>query len=89
MISPVTAQKIVHDIIRLDDVSLGTMVPDLQRNILSGSSNWVLVKRFFFEIKVMKKGNVSKLSVKALEAVTREQHLKTRGHVFFDIRRQR
>lgn len=75
MISPVTAQKIVHNIMRLDDVSLSTLVIDLQGNILSGGRDWVLAKRFF-ERKVMKKGNVSKSLVQALEVGTREQNQK-------------
>jgi hypothetical protein len=67
MISPVTAQKIVHYIMRIDDVSLSTLVIDLQGNIFSVGGDWVLAKRFFFERKVMKKGNVSKSLVQALE----------------------
>jgi hypothetical protein len=41
MISPVTAQKIVHHIMRLDDVSLSTLVIDLQGNIFSVGGDWV------------------------------------------------
>lgn len=58
---------------RLDDVSLNTLVIDLQGNIFSVGGDWGLVKRLFFERKVMKKGNVSKSLVQALGAGTREQ----------------
>jgi hypothetical protein len=79
MISPVTAQKIVHYIMRIDDVSLSTLVIDLQGNILSTGKDWVLAKRFYFERKVMKKGNVSKSLLQALGAGTREQKQNNRG----------
>lgn len=79
MISPVTAQKIVHYIMRLDDVSLSTLVIDPQDNISSTGKDWVLAKRFFFERKVMKKGNVSKSFVQALGAGTREQKQNNSG----------
>lgn len=78
MISPVTAQKNVHYIMRLDDISLSTLVIDLQDNI-SSTGKEALAKRFFFERKVMKKSNVSKSLVQALEAGTREQKQNNRG----------
>lgn len=64
---------------RLDDVSLSTLAIDLQGNIFSGGGDWVLVKRFFFERKIVKKGNVSKSLMQALEAGTREQKQNNRG----------
>lgn len=79
MISPVTAQKIVHYIMRLDDISLSTLVIDPQDNISSTGKDWVLAKRFFFERKDMKKGKVSKSLVQVLEAGTREQKQNNRG----------
>lgn len=68
---------------------LSTLVIDLQGNIFSGGWRLVLVKRFFFERKVMKKRYVSKSLVQALEAGTREQKQNNRGQVIFDIRRRR
>jgi hypothetical protein len=79
MISPVAAQKIVHYIMRLDDVSLSTMVIDLQGNTSSTGKDGILAKGFYFERKVMKKGNVSKSLVQALGAGTREQKQNNRG----------
>jgi hypothetical protein len=79
MISRGTAQKNVHYIMRLDDVSLSTLVIDLQGNISSTGKDLALAKRFFLESKVMKKGNVSKSSVQALETGTREQKQNNRG----------
>jgi hypothetical protein len=82
MISRVTAQKNVHYIMRLDDVSLSTLVIDLQGNISSTGNDLALPKKFFLERKVMKKGNVSKSLVslvQALETGTREQKQKNRG----------
>ena len=78
MISPVTAQKNVHYIMRLDDVSLSTVVIDLQGNISSTGKDLALAKRFFLERKVMKKGNVSKSLSEALKAGTREQKQNNR-----------
>lgn len=79
MISPVTAQKIVHYIMRLDDISLSTLVIDPQDNISSTGKDLAMAKRFFFERKVTKKGNVSKSLVQALEVGTREQKKNNRG----------
>jgi hypothetical protein len=79
MISPVAAQKNVRDIIKLDDVNPSTMVISLQGNISSAGKDWVFAKRFFFERKVMKKGNVSKSYVQSREAGTGEQKQNNRG----------
>jgi hypothetical protein len=53
--------------LHLEDVSLSTLVIDLQGNISSTGKDLALAKRFFLERKVMKKGNVSKSLVQALE----------------------